>query len=254
MTNIEKKFIVQANSKISDIYSKLNSVQKQTIELFDANKDGYLNKKESRAFNYTIFSDQGNSIDCYVTLTNGKKQKVSVPKKDIKRTTLTLEFKETCLGTVNGKHTDLCEEQLTRHTTRYTKVPRISKDWSGDTKITYLNSAGRSVTYEPPGEYQQNIATLLFKTVCKYFTEDDPNISPKEQVQLRADIAKNSKPMMGDVPGGRYCYNRIDVYEGIDFLLKTFSDEASEGGKEITPNEVYQMFECFHKWTDSSDY
>ena len=30
------------------VYSKLNSVQKQTIELFDANKDGYLNKKESR--------------------------------------------------------------------------------------------------------------------------------------------------------------------------------------------------------------
>lgn len=29
MTKVEKKFVVQADSKISDIYSKLNSVQKK---------------------------------------------------------------------------------------------------------------------------------------------------------------------------------------------------------------------------------
>ena len=42
----------------------------------------------------------------------------------------------------------------------------------------------------------------------------------------------------------------LDIYGGIDFVLKTFSDEYSEGGKDITPNEVYQMYEMFHKWTE----
>ena len=115
--------------------------------------------------------------------------------------------------------------------------------------ITYRNSSGKQVTYKPNGynTFAED-AALLFNTVNKYFTGKNPNITPEEQVQLRADIAKQKKPM-GEVctDSGR---TELDIYGGIDFVLKTFSDEASEGGKNITQNEVYQMYEIFHKWTE----
>ena len=56
MPKIEKKFIVQADSKLSDIYSKLNSVQKQVVCLFDTDRNGVLDKNEARAFNASVFS------------------------------------------------------------------------------------------------------------------------------------------------------------------------------------------------------
>ena len=113
--------------------------------------------------------------------------------------------------------------------------------------VTYRNSQGKKVTFEPDRHYNYtdhypNLTSILFNTVNKYFTGKSPNITPEEQVQLRADIAKQIIPGMrgkGD----------IDVYSGLDFVLKTFSDEASEGGKNITPNEVYQIYEIFQKWT-----
>ena len=126
-----------------------------------------------------------------------------------------------------------------------------------DTKtITYRSSNGKTITYTPgyrssaplsPLKEKQENAVILFNTINKYFTGKDPNITPKEQVLLRADIAKQALPMSGISGNG---YGRcIDIYEGFDFVLKTFSDEASEGGKNITPNEVYQIYEIFHHWT-----
>lgn len=104
-------------------------------------------------------------------------------------------------------------------------------------KITYRNSAGKSVTYKP---YSFSDAKLLFSSVNKYFTGKSPNITPKEQVQLRADFAK-SLPT---------CKHNDGLFIRLDFALKTFSDKNSEGGENITPNEVYQMYEMFHKWTE----
>ena len=113
--------------------------------------------------------------------------------------------------------------------------------------ITYHNSQGKKVTYSPKQLYMMRDAALLFNTVNKYFTGKSPNITPQEQVQIRADIAKASYPMGGIET--RYRRDKLNIFEGIDFVLKTFSDKNSEGGENITPNEVYQMFECFHNWT-----
>ena len=116
--------------------------------------------------------------------------------------------------------------------------------------ITYRNSSGKQVTYKPNGynTFAED-AALLFNTVNKYFTGKSPNITPEEQVQLRADIAKQKRPISG-ISSSNSGWTELDVYGGIDFVLKTFSDESSEGGKNITPNEVYQMYEMFHKWTE----
>ena len=127
---------------------------------------------------------------------------------------------------------------------------------NGGETITYHNSNGQKVTYNPDQRTNQGQkglsnmqkdAALLFNTINKYFTGDNPNITPQEQVQLRADIAKQRIPQ-----GGYTNHNlnvTLDIYEGIDFVLNTFSSKNSEGGENITPNEVYQIFEIFHNWT-----
>ena len=135
--------------------------------------------------------------------------------------------------------------------TKYIYRAKVRQD--GDSLfITYRNSSGKDVTYQPNRSGTNSFiedAALLFNTVNKYFTGNDPNITPEEQVQLRADIAKQKVPIAG-ISSSNYGWTELDVYGGIDFVLKTFSDEASEGGKNITPNEVYQMYEMFHKWTE----
>ena len=39
-----------------------------------------------------------------------------------------------------------------------------------------------------------------------------------------------------------------DLYKGFDFIFNTFSNEASEGGKDITPKEISQIFDIFTSW------
>ena len=79
---VEKKFFVKPNTQIKDVYTKLNSVQKQMINLYDFDKDGVLNKTEAQIFNKTIFSENNESIDCYNTTKKGQKSKVTVQKND----------------------------------------------------------------------------------------------------------------------------------------------------------------------------
>ena len=81
MNKIEQKVKVAANSNIGEIYGKLNSVQKQTIKLFDFNKDGKLDAKEADLFNKTVFSDKGNTIECYNTCKDGTKHNATIDKK-----------------------------------------------------------------------------------------------------------------------------------------------------------------------------
>ena len=80
MTKIEQKVKVAANSNIGEIYGKLNSVQKQTIKLFDFNKDGKLDAKEADLFNKTIFSDKGHTIECYSTWEDGTRHNATINK------------------------------------------------------------------------------------------------------------------------------------------------------------------------------
>lgn len=124
----------------------------------------------------------------------------------------------------------------------------------GGKTITYHNSNGKQVTYKPGGAKDdqsgnpnmQRDAAILFNTINKYFTGESPDITPQEQNKIRTEIAKQITPCNGKVKG----YPKLDIYEGIDFVLNTFSSKNSpEGGENITPNEVYQIYEIFHSWT-----
>ena len=142
-------------------------------------------------------------------------------------------------------------KQPPKNQAKYIYKAVIKKD-DDSVFITYRDSSGKNVTYEPQCDGTNNFAwgaILLFNTVNKYFTGKNPNITPEEQVQLRADIAKQERPISG-ICSSNSGWTELDVYGGIDFVLKTFSDESSEGGKNITPNEVYQMYEMFQKWTE----
>ena len=115
----------------------------------------------------------------------------------------------------------------------------------GGKKITYRNSNGENVTFKP-GFWKgyRKEAALLFNTVNKYFTGKSPNITPQEQIKMREDIVQQYEQP------GMFSGNRLfNPLSALDFALNTYNSSASEGGKNITPNEVYKMFEMFHKWT-----
>ena len=123
-------------------------------------------------------------------------------------------------------------------------------------QISYFNSQGKKVTYQPAKDVLSRItvddaqrnAKILFSLVNKYFTGDSPNITPQEQVKLRADFAKQAIPLANE-DTSKGSSRILDIYEGMEFVLNTFSSKASDGGETITTNEVYQMFEIFHNWT-----
>ena len=130
--------------------------------------------------------------------------------------------------------------------------PKISKATvvrqCGIAKISYKNSKGEQITFTTNENnwYAGRDAEVLYKTVNKYFTENDPNITPKEQISLRIDFAKQQRPVSGLKHNSS---DKMDLYAGFDFVLDTFTKEDSDGGKNITPNEIYQMYEIFHFWT-----
>lgn len=114
MTKIEQKFHVAANSKISDIFGKLNSVQKQTVSLFDTDRNGILDAKEAKAFNLTIFSEKDDRIDCWLQLKSGKKTKTTVMKKDIDTTALNLEKIEVGTKNIDNKKVHYIQSKLNK--------------------------------------------------------------------------------------------------------------------------------------------
>ena len=106
MTKVEPKLHVQENSQIKDIYSKLNSVQKKAIVLFDTDRNGIMDSKEAKAFNSSIFSEQANGdLDVYLQLSSGKKQKTTVRQNEFDNTVLSLEqVKNEKVENRNGKN------------------------------------------------------------------------------------------------------------------------------------------------------
>ena len=114
MTKIEQKFQVAANSKIGDIYGKLNSVQKQTVSLFDTDRNGILDSKEAKAFNSTVFAEKDDRIDCWLQLKSGKKTKTTVMKKDIDTTALNLEKKEVGTKNIGNKKVHYIQSKLNK--------------------------------------------------------------------------------------------------------------------------------------------
>ena len=85
---------------------------------------------------------------------------------------------------------------------KYIYRAKIRKD-DDSVFITYRNSNGKQVTYKPNGynTFAED-AALLFNTVNKYFTGKNPNITPEEQVQLRADIANQKSGSSGFLSNG----------------------------------------------------
>ena len=169
MARVEKKYVVQADSKISDIYSKLNSVQKQTISLFDTDRNGILNENEAKAFNNTVFSDKGDSIDCWIQLKSGKKQKVSVNKDEFDTKTLELWKTSSRKQIVkNGKKMNLLikseelyessgcslSEKFENNVPRYGGYKLVSTDKNGNKKYIQKGTAelsdgsGKKIAYE----------------------------------------------------------------------------------------------------------
>ena len=83
----------------------------------------------------------------------------------------------------------------------------------------------------------------IFNLIDKYSTNASPNITAKEVIDFRTDFAQSITPLAGG--GG---LDDIDYYAGIDFLLNTYCSENSDGGKDITPQEIARMFEAIRKW------
>ena len=123
MTKIEQKFQVAANSKIGDIFGKLNSVQKQTVSLFDTDRNGMLDAKEAKAFNSTIFAEKEDRIDCWLQLKSGKKTKTTVMKKDIDTTVLDLEKKDIGTKKIGNKKVHYVQDTLApRNSESYNEI------------------------------------------------------------------------------------------------------------------------------------
>ena len=123
MTKIEQKFQVAANSKIGDIFGKLNSVQKQTVSLFDTDRNGILDAKEAKAFNSTVFAEKEDRIDCWLQLKSGKKTKTTVMKKDIDTTVLDLEKKDIGTKKIGNKKVHYVQDTLApRNSESYNEI------------------------------------------------------------------------------------------------------------------------------------
>ena len=123
MTKIEQKFQVAANSKIGDIFGKLNSVQKQTVSLFDTDRNGMLDAKEAKAFNSTVFAEKEDRIDCWLQFKSGKKTKTTVMKKDIDTTVLDLEKKEIGTKKIGNKKVHYVQDTLApRNSESYNEI------------------------------------------------------------------------------------------------------------------------------------
>ena len=123
MTKIEQKFQVAANSKIGDIYGKLNSVQKQTVSLFDTDRNGMLDAKEAKAFNSTVFAEKEDRIDCWLQLKSGKKTKTTVMKKDMDTTVLDLEKKDIGTKKIGNKKVHYVQDTLApRNSESYNEI------------------------------------------------------------------------------------------------------------------------------------
>ena len=108
----------------------------------------------------------------------------------------------------------------------------------GDSTLSYTDANSKKRTIARP-----STAVLeLFQLIDKYATKESPNITPKELVQLRTEFMKLEKPIRGGNSG------YIDAYKGLDFAFNTFTSEASDGGKDITPKEIAHIFETIESW------
>lgn len=241
MTKIEQKFQVAANSKIGDIYGKLNSVQKQTVSLFDTDRNGMLDAKEAKAFNSTVFAEKDDRIDCWLQLKSGKKTKTTVMKKDIDTTALNLEKIE--VGTKNignkkvhyiqsklnkiqaGSNKKMIEKRFAENSAGYDYESQDKKgnvkysrtEYYGAKEHVILNKFGEVVEsseiLENPGEHGGFAGHIVTKgDNKKYYDEHNKFVGSEEQLKNGRIAYKNAK--------GEVLYQTLEKNSAITYFDK----------------------------------
>ena len=200
MTKVEQKFQVKENSQISDIYSKLNHVQKKAIVLFDTDRNGTMDAKECKAFNNSVFSEQANGdLDVYLQLSSGKQQKTTVKQDEFDHIALSLERTQTereeirdgkkvnvkrTSDSLKRQYSPTVEDLIKEATEGYETVKKLPTDKNGNTKYLlenkYTTNAMHGGETEPliVNDYvilDKNGHTIERKRTNIFQYEDDPD-------------------------------------------------------------------------------
>ena len=194
MTKIQQKFQVAANSKISDVFGKLNSVQKQTVSLFDTDRNGILDANEAKAFNSTVFAEKDDRIDCWLQLKSGKKTKASVKKADSNKKTIEKRFAE------NSKGYEY-ESQDSKGNVKYSReVSTEHMDYEGPAvkEHVILNKFGEIVETSRAVDSNGENSTLIGRAVerensTKYYDVNNKLVGSEEKLKNGRYAYKNSK-------------------------------------------------------------
>ena len=165
MSGVEPKFLVENNSQIKDIYSKLNSVQKKAIVLFDTDRNGTMDAKECKAFNSSIFSEQANGdMDIYLQLSSGKKQKTTVKQNEFDNTVLSLErVQNERVEQRNGQKVRVIQPSDALHKSNAQSISqKIKNTTNGLTKVSE-DKNGNS-RYESKLQCENNQGKIIYVT------------------------------------------------------------------------------------------
>lgn len=125
-----------------------------------------MDRDEAKAFNNTVFSDKGDSVDCWIQLSSGKKQKVSVKKDELDTKTLEISREVSRKQIVkNGKKMNLTtktdvlyEDNGSSLSEKFTENSRgyefVNTDKNGNKKYIQKGTAelsdgsGKEIAYE----------------------------------------------------------------------------------------------------------
>lgn len=229
MTKIQQKFQVAANSKISDVFGKLNSVQKQTVSLFDTDRNGILDANEAKAFNSTVFAEKDDRIDCWLQLKSGKKTKTTVMKKDIDTTTLDLEIKEVRTKKVGNKKVHYLQQQL------------YAQEAVSNKKVIEERFAKNSAGYDYKSKDKNGNVKYSREVLC-HNEEDYRILSYEDYVILNSfgDIVEQSEVTTygeSDYFGGRTVTKDGKTTEYYDAGNEKYGEIVKTGNKEQYKNE-----------------
>ncbi len=85
----------------------------------------------------------------------------------------------------------------------------------------------------------------IYYQFSKYSSKDNPNITKKEQLEMRENVYERFAGYYGD-----FSARTMSMF---DRLMKLYSEPDSEGGKEITPEEQQKFLKIFRKHTKVYD-
>ena len=89
--------------------------------------------------------------------------------------------------------------------------------------------------------------SIIIQELKKYSTNDDPNITEKEQYAFTVGIFEKYMQIPAEELNDGPCFAipgevlKETSYSAFERFINFYSDERSEGGKDITPNEYTKM-------------